>query len=577
MRVVKTIGTALALGVCAATLLVGARPQDPSQPPRFKTGIDVVQLDVTVLDSNRRPVRGLTAADFTVLEDGKPQPVVGLAEIVLRDPEAPPAAWMRDVAPDVRTNDIPAEGRLIVLVMDDATMPTNAQMISSAKQIGRKVVDSMGPDDLVAVVYTLKNGNSQDFTSDRGRLLKSIDRFAPGFAYTVADRTPPPLPEPVFADDFLYQTYSIGTVSRAAEFLRAIPNRRKTLIYVSTGIPIDPETASTPVTVGLSAAGGTMASTFAQQDLIHDMQDAFGQALKANVNIYGVDPSGLGGMENFLQTTGVQMFNARRRATLHAEFLRTISDNSGGRAILDTNEFDRAIADVFRENSSYYLVGYQTPKPQQDGKFRRLEVRVNRPGVTVQSRNGYYAARPPKPRKANEPEPSPLVTAMAGFLPKGDVPMQTAAVPFAIPGKKEAAVVIVARLQHPPVEKRTVQQVELITSAFDALGRAKESRGQTARIVLLPADGTEVEYEVLSRIDLKPGQYNLRIASHNPALGKSGSVYNDVDVPDFSKDGVSLSGVVLSAAPGLPAAPRDALSTLLPLIPTTVREFEKDD
>ena len=94
---------------------------------------------------------------------------------------------------------------------------------------------------------------------------------------------------------------------------------------------------------------------------------------------------------------------------------------------------------------------------------------------------------------------------------------------------------------------------------------------------MLPSDSNVAEYEVLSRIDLKPGRYNLRIAAHNTAIDKSGSVFYDLDVPDFRKDGLWMSGVVLTSRFGLAAAPRGALADLLPVVPTTVREFLADD
>ncbi len=575
----RILATLVVIGLATLALVAQTGPGPAQPPPRFRTGIDVIQLDVTVLDPQRRPVRGLTAADFTVLEDGKPQPVVGFAEIVVPEPETPPAAWIREVAPDVRTNNIPADGRLIVIVMDDATMPPDAKMIAGAKEVGRKVVEAMGPADLVAVVFTLNNRNSQDFTSDRARLLRVINRFAPGFAWNqtmaLSDPAVSRRPPTAFADDSLYRQYSIDTLANAAKYLRDIPRRKKTLIYVSVGVPVDVEQAVMPVALGTE--GVRAHDTLIQQDLIHAMQDTFGQALSANVNIYGVDPGGLGGMESFLESRGVDMVAARRTARLHTDFLRAVSENSGGRAIVDTNDPERAVGDVFRENSSYYLVGYQTPTLAQDGKFRRLEVRVNRPGVTVQSRKGYFVPKPPKPRKANDPEPSPLATAMAGFLPKGDVPMQVVAAPFAIEGKKEVAVAIVARLHHPRVEARTRQQVELITTAFDNQGKARASRRQTARLVIVPTDAPEAQYEAITRIDLKPGTYNIRIASHTPSLGTSGSVYCDVDVPDFSREGVWLSGAALVSTPAFAAAPRDALVGLLPFLPTTRRAFEAGD
>ena len=79
---------------------------------------------------------------------------------------------------------------------------------------------------------------------------------------------------------------------------------------------------------------------------------------------------------------------------------------------------------------------------------------------------------------------------------------------------------------------------------------------------------------MLTRLDLKPGRYSIRMAAHSAASGKSGSVYTDVVIPDFSKDEVSLSGVVLNAAPGRAAAPKDALAALVPIVPTTARDFD---
>jgi VWFA-related protein len=570
---------AAAVVLCTIPFGSGARTQEP--PPQFRTGVDVIRLDVTVLDRNRRPIRGLTQADFTILEDGRPQPIVALDEIVVPEPENATAAWTRDIAPDVRTNSVPTEGRLIVLVLDDATMPMDPTMVATTKRVAARVVESMGPDDLAAVIFTRNNRNSHDFTADRARLLRAIDTFRAGFAYTPA-LSPPGSRAVVFEDDTLYRQYSIQTLKRAAETLRDIPLRKKTLVYVSVGVPVDLGKASTPAEISSLTLEEFQNFVAAHASLIHgdlltDMRDTFGQAATANVNIYGVDPSGLGGMEGYLQTRRMDMLAARQQARLQTDFLRSVSETSGGRAIVDTNDFDAAIDQIFQETSAYYLLGYQTPTPEPDGRMRRLEVRVNRPGATVLARPGYAIPRPPRPRRADEPEPSPLATAMAGFLPKGDVPMQAVAAPFALARGRDVAVAIVARLEHPPVEARTVQTVELAATAFDADGRSKGSRRLNARIVLLPTDGRDAEYEVLSRIDLRPGRYNLRIAAHNPALGTSGSVYYDIDVPDFSRQGLSLSGVVLAAAPGLPSAPRDVLAGLLPVVPTTMREFEADD
>ena len=122
----------------------------------FKSGVHLVHLDVSVLDRDRKPVRGLTAADFTVLEDGKPQKIAAFAAVDVPAPPPVTAPWMRSVAPDVRTNEHVnnPEGRLIVVLLDDAMIPFDPFAIKSAKAAARKVIDQIGPADRVAVVFS---------------------------------------------------------------------------------------------------------------------------------------------------------------------------------------------------------------------------------------------------------------------------------------------------------------------------------------------------------------------------------------------------------------------------------------
>src|SRR6185295_13730437 len=107
------------------------------QAPVFKSKVEIVQLDVSVLDKHRQPVKGLTEKDFTILEDGKPQKIVGFTTFDMDDAAPPATGWMKDVPPDVTTNDLKPESRLFVLVMDDAMIPQDPWMIQASKKIAR--------------------------------------------------------------------------------------------------------------------------------------------------------------------------------------------------------------------------------------------------------------------------------------------------------------------------------------------------------------------------------------------------------------------------------------------------------
>src|SRR5262245_29240394 len=139
----------------ASWLAASAQSSQP-QAPIFKSKVEVVQLDVSVLDKHRQPVRGLTQKDFTILQDGRPQPIVGFATLDFDSSAAPVTGWMRDVAPDVATNEY-KESRLFVIVMDDALIPQEPFSIKSAREIANKIIDKLGPDDLTAVVFTGDN------------------------------------------------------------------------------------------------------------------------------------------------------------------------------------------------------------------------------------------------------------------------------------------------------------------------------------------------------------------------------------------------------------------------------------
>jgi VWFA-related protein len=513
-----------------------ARPA-PNQQPVFRAAVDVVQLDVSVLDKNRRPVLGLTSADFTIEEDGKTQPIVAFDAIAIEVPAPVSAEWMRVVSSDVTTNSL-AETRLFVIVVDDAGIPADAAIGRAARRIAQDIVARTGPNDLTAVVFTANSRNAQDFTNDRSKLLESVSR-------------------PVSSASSDPGAHAISTLARVADYLVAVPHRRKAVIWISPGVSVN-FAAAAPARL---LAGGGMAGREHALYLADKATDMLRRAQRANVAIYGIDPSGL----------------RSQPAGLDLDFLLIAASHTGGRAVINTNDFAPGIAQIFRENSAYYLLGFRSTN-DKPGTFRRIEVKVNRPDVEVHTRTGYYA---PVPDKPGIPEPSPLAEAITGILPNPDLPMEVALAPFAIPGDSNATVTIALGVRQPiPIEAATARVTEtmaLQTSAFSPDGDARGTQRHTANVTLrLGADG-DAQYEALSRIDLRPGRYRLRLAAYSESSKRSGSVFADVEIPDFARLPFSMSGVILHAEPGRPAAPKDVLEPFLPFAPTSDREFVATD
>ena len=561
------------LVLASITASVVAAEQD--KPPQFRSRVDLVHLDVSVLDNDRRPLKGLTERDFTIYEDGKPQAVAAFTAVDLPDPIPPPTPWMREVASDVRRNTEVADRRLVVIVMDDATIPFDLAMIKGAREIGRQAVERLGSADLACIVFTRDNRNAQEFTNDRARLLKAIEAFDYGGRQVGLPPNSPPSFELAESNAFYA---SIGTLSRVAESLAALPERRKAVIYVTVGVPADLTIGATPVLAGGTGdepLGGIEIGPMIRR-VFDYMRETYRFAQRANVNVYTVSPAGVGGMAAYIegQRMAGKHVPAFETANNYFDFLVGVAENTGGRAFPDRNEFNSALTSIFQENGSYYLLGYQAPNPALDGKFRRVEVRVNRPDVTVRTRNGYYNA---KADAAAAKAAAPLTAALAGLLPKTDVPLEVTAAPFAIPGKAETGIAIVLTVHEdlPARPSRTVHDVDLQVAAFTQEGKQQAAEQLKTQVTLRPGPAGPAEYEVLSRITLRPGRYQLRLSAKTPT--QTGSVYYDIDVPDFGSRPLSISGIVLSSEPRPVSTSVDRVKSLVPIAPTARREFFVND
>ena len=512
------------LAIAAAGLLAATLPQ----PQTFRAGVEIVDVDVSVLDKHRLPVTGLTAADFTVTEDGKPRPIVAFTPVELAPREIAPAPWMSDVIPDTQTNSLEREGRLVVVLLDRAIALMDVQV---ARDVAEAAIAQLRPADLAAVVYT-EYGMPQNFTSDRRLLLAAVRTPSVG------------LPEGDTAESgpCYCGTCTLERITDIANGVRDVRQRRKVLFIVGSSIPV----------TGRGSCGATVGS----------YRDKMMRAIAAsNLTVYQFDPSGIPTlMSNASSRTpprGAGMSNLARLGNL-----RFLPEETGGRAVFG-NQPETTLPEIFRESNSYYVLGFSPA--HSDGRFHDIRVKVGRAGMIVQARRGYYAAgAKPAGSTARMPKGvSPgLYSAIAGLWPRTDLPLTLTATPVAMPGLRTGAAVLM--LATDAVGPRNV-----MVGAFDRNGQSMALQEGT-----VPPGSRNL----IARLELRPGKYEIRAAVEDTASGAMGSVYSYVDIPNFVTQFVSMSGIFLHTLPSNPASRLGGTTDLpLPIEPSLRREFSRNE
>ena len=359
--------------------------------------------------------------------------------------------------------------------------------------------------------------------------------------------------------------------------------RRKALLFISEGLDYDIHDYV------------NNRDAFAVHEAV---RDTVSSATRANVNIYSIDPRGLTSLgDELIEVRGLPddpnlnlgPTSLRDELQLSQNSLRILAEDAGGFAIVDSNDISAAFGRIAADNSRYCVLGYCSTNERRDSRFRKIEVRLSRPGLIVRARKGYVAPN------------GNTSTSNAGDGP-GSAALLAAAIDRALPtnglGLAATAIALKGTTQTPAVAiavdasgrglnfarkgGKFEGDIELSVIALDYEGRVRGRDRITMTLELTPdtyGRVTDTGFRMLSKLNLPPGRYQLRVAARETAGGQLGTVFHDLDVPDFAAAPLSMSQMLLTslARNTVPTLRVDQLKDLVPVLPSTAREFTTND
>ncbi len=402
----------------------GQQTQTPPQtqrPPVFGARIDTVTVDVVVTDRKGQPVTDLTAADFDVTENRKPQTIDSFKLIQIDDTlDVDPARnreirSLADQERELSRDDV----RVIVIYLDDYHTRLGNSM--AIRERLARFVRGLHPRDLVALMTPLMTTAGVTFSRNHDATARQIMAFH-GRKYDYTPRHPA---EEVYQyltaeqiEGLRNQIVTTG-LEGLCVYLGSVRDGRKSVIYVSEGllsrIPqgaqttglyggtggamVPPQTMQQQMAASSATSAGTQSG---QLNLLDLMRDIFLAASRSNTSFYPLDPRGLAASE-FSVADRVGLSEDRAALNESMDTLHILATNTDGRAIVNTNDPQPALEQMLRDSSAYYLLGYTSTEAPRDGKFHPIRVNVTRKDVEVRARSGYWAYSDEDVKRAARP------------------------------------------------------------------------------------------------------------------------------------------------------------------------------
>jgi VWFA-related protein len=399
--------------------------QPPAQKPTFKVQVDLVTNDVIVRDSKGQFVPDLKKDEFEVFEDGVKQDIVSMTVVtggrvtnVLAAPPPPPPEGI--ILPPTKTvND--TSGRIFLFFVDDLHLQFHNT--GRIRDLFKKIQKTLLHDgDMFGIVSSGPSSIAVDMTYDRSRLDEAIKKIAGN------ELKPTDIIQGTSGaegpSEVRYRAHvAFSTVADVLTELEKVHNRRKAVVYVSDGYDFNPFQASrlglmepnSPFAQNQSAqmmkqsqqnSDGSTSNqtdpltqqqkqneTFADADLARELGDLTRAANRANTTFYTIDPRGLVGGSDIDENIDPTQWSDYLRKSIDS--LRVLAEETGGVAVVNQNDFDKALKRIDAETSDYYVIGYTSTNSDQSKRRRQIDVKVTRKDLNVWFRKEYVVRLPP--------------------------------------------------------------------------------------------------------------------------------------------------------------------------------------
>jgi VWFA-related protein len=415
-------------GVQAQAGAPPAAPQQQPGQPTFRVAVDLITTDMIARDSKTEQfIADLKPEEVEIYEDGVKQQIVSFVLThggrVYNQLEPPAAAPQEGIILPRNRPRNDAAGRIFLVFIDDLHLQFR-ETPRTRDLIKRALRNLIHDGDMFGIVSTGHSSISEQLTYDRQVLESSIERITGG------GLTPQEIIQGQAGSqgptELRHRAHvAFSTAYDLMKNLEKVQNRRKVVLYISSGYDFDPfvegrlEEQARRMGISLGNSGSSddgsdggasiddlrtdpfyMNQRASQQlsagDLIRELAELTRAANRANATIYTIDPRGLVAGPDVDVDVPMQDWLSYVRQT--QDSLRVLAEETGGLAVVNMNDFDKALKRIDAETSDYYMLGYYSTNPDPLRRTRRIEIRTSRANVTVRGRESYTLRLPPPPQ-----------------------------------------------------------------------------------------------------------------------------------------------------------------------------------